>query len=152
MENHKNKGFPSNTDPDPLKITKLPSKHSMFGHPWHASETPLNGVLMVGRWWPAYSLIWIHPVPPSSNKKKRKKKKKKNVIRKLDHISQNLLDLRLDPSPHGKSQKYRVSSNTYPDPLKITKLPSKHSMFGHHPNASETPFKWCFAGGPMMAC
>ena len=24
-------------------------------------------------------------------------------------------------------------------------------MFGHHRHASETPFKWRFAGGPMMA-
>ena len=24
-------------------------------------------------------------------------------------------------------------------------------MLGHHRPASETPFKWCFAGGPMMA-
>ena len=36
-------------------------------------------------------------------------------------------------------------------PWKITKLPSHHSMLGHHQHASETPFKWRFAGGPMMA-
>ena len=24
-------------------------------------------------------------------------------------------------------------------------------MYGHHQPASETPFKWCFAEGPMMA-
>ena len=42
-------------------------------------------------------------------------------------------------------------SNTGPDPLKITMLQSQHSMFGQHRPASETPFKWCFAGGPMMA-
>ena len=41
--------------------------------------------------------------------------------------------------------------NTSPDPLKITKLPSQHSMLGHHRHASETPFQWRFAGGPMMA-
>ena len=43
-------------------------------------------------------------------------------------------------------------SNTGPDPLKITKLhvPSNHSMLGHYRHASETPFKWRFAGGPMM--
>ena len=35
--------------------------------------------------------------------------------------------------------------------LKITKLPSQHSMLGHYRLASETPFIWCFAGGPMMA-
>ena len=42
-------------------------------------------------------------------------------------------------------------SNTGPDPLKSTRLPSQHSMLDHHRPASETPFKWCFAGGPMMA-
>ena len=42
-------------------------------------------------------------------------------------------------------------SNTGPDSLKITKLPIQHSMFGHYRHASETPFKWRFAGGPMMA-
>ena len=26
----------------------------------------------------------------------------------------------------------------------------QHSMLGHQRHASETPFKWCFAGGPMM--
>ena len=36
----------SNTDPDPLKVTKLPSQHSI-----------LNGVLQFYR--PAYSDIWI---------------------------------------------------------------------------------------------
>ena len=57
--------------------------------------------------------------------------------------------------PPGKLQKYRVSlnflSNTGPDPLKITKLPIQHSILGHHRPASETPFKWRFAGGPLMA-
>ena len=36
-------------------------------------------------------------------------------------------------------------------PWKITKLPSQHSTLSHHQHASETPFKWRFAGGPMMA-
>ena len=36
-------------------------------------------------------------------------------------------------------------------PCKTTKLPSQHSMLGHQRPASETPFKWRFAGGPMMA-
>ena len=30
LENHKNKGFLSNAGPDPLKVTKLPSQHSMY--------------------------------------------------------------------------------------------------------------------------
>ena len=33
---------------------------------------------------------------------------------------------------------------------KITKLPSQRSTVGHHRPASETPFKWPYAGGPMM--
>ena len=44
LENHKNIVFLSNTGPDPLKITKLPSLHSMIGYHRPASETPLNGV------------------------------------------------------------------------------------------------------------
>ena len=55
------------------------------------------------------------------------------------------------PPPPEKSQKYRVFSNTGLDPLKITKLSSQHSMFGHHRHANKTPFKWRLAGGPMMA-
>ena len=42
-------------------------------------------------------------------------------------------------------------SNTGPVPLKITNLPSQYSMLGHHQPASETPFKWRFAGRPLMA-
>ena len=45
-KNTKNIGFLSNTGPDPLKITKLPSQHSMFGHYRPAS---VNGVSLVGR-------------------------------------------------------------------------------------------------------
>ena len=29
--------------------------------------------------------------------------------------------------------------------------PSKHPKAGHHRTASETPFEWCFAGGPIVA-
>ena len=36
-------------------------------------------------------------------------------------------------------------------PRIITRLPSQHSMLGHHRYDSETPFKWRFAGGPMLA-
>ena len=77
-------------------------------------------------------------------------------------------------TPTEKSQKYGVFSNTGQDPLKTTKLPSQHSMLGHHRptseatfkmgqqrptsetpfhnrSTSETPFKWRFVGGPMMA-
>ena len=42
-------------------------------------------------------------------------------------------------------------SNTGPDLMKMSKLPSQHSMLGHHRPASETPFRWRFAGGPMKA-
>ena len=35
-------------------------------------------------------------------------------------------------------------------PKNDTKLPNQHSMSGHHQHASETPFKWRFAVGPMM--
>ena len=41
--------------------------------------------------------------------------------------------------------------NTGPDPMKITKLQSQHSMLGNHRPDNEMPFKWRFAGGRMMA-
>ena len=44
-----------------------------------------------------------------------------------------------------------VLSNSGPDPLKVTKLPSQHSMLDHHQHTGETPFKWRFAGRPIMA-
>ena len=44
-----------------------------------------------------------------------------------------------------------LSSTAGPDPLKITKLQSQHSMLGHLWHYAETPFKWRFAGVPMMA-
>ena len=50
-----------------------------------------------------------------------------------------------------RSQNIEFLSNTGPDPLKFSKLPSQHSKLGHHRHPSETPFKWRFAGGPMMA-
>ena len=56
-----------------------------------------------------------------------------------------------DPPPFKNHNNIEFLNNTGPDPLKITKLPSQHSMLGHHWHASETPFIWCFAGGPMMA-
>ena len=42
-------------------------------------------------------------------------------------------------------------SSTGLDPLEFTKLPSQHSMLGHYQHTSETPFKWRFAGGQIMA-
>ena len=39
-ENHKNIGYLKITGPDPLKITKLPSQHSMLGYHWHADDGP----------------------------------------------------------------------------------------------------------------
>ena len=45
-----------------------------------------------------------------------------------------------DPPPPGKSKDIEFPSDTGPDPLKITKLPSQHLMLGHHRLASETPF------------
>ena len=52
--------------------------------------------------------------------------------------------------PPEKSQNIGLRSNIDPDPLKIAKLPSQYSMFGYQQHASEMPFKWSFAGGPMM--
>ena len=43
LNNRKNIGFLSNTGLDPLKITKMPSQHSMLGH------RHLNGFSLAGR-------------------------------------------------------------------------------------------------------
>ena len=50
LKNHKNIGFPSNIDPDPQKVTTLPSQHSMVGH-WHTTKHHFKGVLLMGWWW-----------------------------------------------------------------------------------------------------
>ena len=42
-KNHKSIGFLSNIGPDPLEITKLPSRHR------HARKCHLNGVSLAGR-------------------------------------------------------------------------------------------------------
>ena len=61
------------------------------------------------------------------------------------------------PPPPEKSQNVGFLSNTGLNPLKYTKLPSQHSLLGHHRHASETPFKymllfkWRFACRPMKA-
>ena len=57
------------------------------------------------------------------------------------------------PPPSLKNHKnIGFLSHTGPDPLKkITTLPSQYSMLGHHRPASETPFQWRFADGPLMA-
>ena len=58
----------------------------------------------------------------------------------------------LDPPPPPPPLKnIGFLSKTCPDPPKITKLPRQHSMLDRHRQASETPFKWRFTGGPMMA-
>ena len=49
-----------NSGPDPLKITKLPSKHLMLGHHRHAAKRHFNGVSPAGRRWPDFSGIWIY--------------------------------------------------------------------------------------------
>ena len=58
-------------------------------------------------------------------------------------------------TPTEKSQKnIGFLSNTGPDPLKNHKATKPAFNVGpssHHRPASETPFKWRFAGGPMMA-
>ena len=51
------------------------------------------------------------------------------------------------PTPPLKNHKnIGFLSNIGPNPRKITKLPNQLSMFGQHRHASETPFKWRFAG------
>ena len=55
------------------------------------------------------------------------------------------------PDPLKNHKNIVLHSNMGPDPLKMTSLPRQQLMLGHHKHASETPFKWRFAGRPMMA-
>ena len=64
-----NIGYLSNTGQGPLKITNLPSQHSMLAIIGTPAKRHLNGVSLAGHLWPAYSSIWIL----SSFKNKRKK-------------------------------------------------------------------------------
>ena len=57
LKNNKNVGFLSNTGLDPLKITMLPSQHSMLGHHQHTMMAAYSGIC----------LVWI--LPPLLKKK-----------------------------------------------------------------------------------
>ena len=88
LKNHKDIGVHSNTGLDPLKITKLPSQHSMLGHYRRASETQ-----MAFRWRVDDDPLIV--VFGSSHKLKKKQARKiiqKNV-KLLDTLSQNFLEL-----------------------------------------------------------
>ena len=61
-------GLLSSTRSNPLKFSEQSSQHSTLGHHRHASETPLKGVSLAGRWLPAFSDIWI--LSPLKKKKK----------------------------------------------------------------------------------
>ena len=57
-----------------------------------------------------------------------------------------------DPPPPLKIHKNMgFLSKTGPDPVKNHKATKPAAMLGHHWPARETPFKWCFAGGQMIA-
>ena len=73
LKNHKNIGFLSNTGPGPMKNHKAACKASI--QCWAIIGTPvkchLNGILLVGRWWPAYSGIgFFLPSWTKTNKQK----------------------------------------------------------------------------------
>ena len=55
------------------------------------------------------------------------------------------------PDPLKKHKNKRVLSNTGLDSLKNHKAIKPAFDVDHHRHASETPFKWRFAGGLMMA-
>ena len=82
MENYKIKGFPSNTGPDPVKITQLPSQHciqywAIIGTPakrirWRADDGPL--ILVFGS-------FLFHQT------------EKKNIVKVGPPLKKNFLDL-----------------------------------------------------------
>ena len=86
LKNHKSKGFPSNTSQDPLKITKLASQHSMFGHHRPANEMPFQWRFAGGQVMARFSSFLS--LSPLKNKKQTKKKHYHTKLR------QNFLDPR----------------------------------------------------------
>ena len=54
------------------------------------------------------------------------------------------------PPPPEKSKINRVFSNTCPDPLEITKLPSQNSMLGHFAGGPIMAFRWPADHGPLI--
>ena len=63
MKHHKNIGFPSN-DPDTLKLTKLPSQHSVVTIDMPAKRH-FKGVSLIGRWWSILVAFWSSLTTPS---------------------------------------------------------------------------------------
>ena len=57
------------------------------------------------------------------------------------------------PTPLENYKAVGYLSSTGLDPMENHNATiSQHSMLGHYWPARKTPFKWCFAGGLMMAC
>ena len=61
LKNHKYLGFLSNTDQNPLEITKLPSQIQCWAIIATPAKRHLNGVSLAGQQLPAYSGVWILP-------------------------------------------------------------------------------------------
>ena len=90
LKNHKNVRFLSNSGVDPLKNHKatniVPSQHSTWANNGTPAKSHLNGVLLAGKWWPAY----LDPSSPHQPKNNNKK-----TPSKLDPLWQNFLDQRM---------------------------------------------------------
>ena len=56
-----------------------------------------------------------------------------------------------ESGPPERSQKIGFLSHTDPDPMKNRKDTKPEFNVRHHRDASKTPFKWRFTGGPMMS-
>ena len=56
------------------------------------------------------------------------------------------------PPPPESKKNMGFLSNTDPDPLKNHKATKPAFNLGNYRQASGTPFRWCFAGGLMIAC
>ena len=73
------------------------------------------------------------------------------LLKKIKHARYQMGGRGSRPPPPLKNRNaIGFLSNTGPDPLKITKLPSQHSMSGHHWHTSETSFKWRDNGPPLV--
>ena len=118
LKNHKNIEFLSNTGPDPLEFSKLPSQHSTLGHHRHASETSFKGVPYHR---PAFSDIWI--LSPLKKRQSSDPDQIRMGFRKECFVNLNILAC---DRKHVKHQYCRISDFVVQKPMRTRSICKYH--------------------------
>ena len=119
----------SNTKSDPLNFSEQPSQHSTLCHHRHASETPLKGVSLAGRLWPAFSDIWI--LSPLKKKKIRCQSSDPDQIR-MEFRKECFVNLNIweCDRKHTKHQYRRISDFVVQKPMRTRSFSAPiHDIF-----------------------